>query len=338
MEQKNRFKNLIISVLVDNFVARKFILKRNKNYLIPFDLNEIKKFSYEIQNITKSDEAIKRKKYIEWFYNILSKKCTDEELKIFNRNIKTFKTIQYKKSPKSLFDAKEYLGIYDIKKNIMFIYGKYEHATIFHEMLHMSSTKLFSSNELSGFSQTSNNIAIGNGLNEGYTELLTQRFLNLEFEEAYEFEKSVALALEKIVGYEQMKKYYFTCDLYGLSKNLLTIYRKEDIEKFITAIDFVSALKYIKILDPDTLKLLLSNINYIVCFLYYGYCKKLKSENYLEEEIINLINEYSEILNFYYEDVNENLICYNTSKVNKIISKYFNDIKINNEENIKVIF
>lgn len=116
MEQKNGFKNLIINVLVDNFIARKFILKRNKNYLIPFDLNEIKKISYEIQNITKSDEAIKRKKYTKWFYNILSKKCTDEELKNFNQNIKTFKTIHYKKSPKSLFETKNYLGIYDNKK------------------------------------------------------------------------------------------------------------------------------------------------------------------------------------------------------------------------------
>lgn len=334
----NKLENIIVNLINNNYFVRKCILIRNKAYLQPFDLNEVKKIEFPSSTSQTSEQIIMLKKLIKKFYDILSKNCTSDELKIFNKNIKTLKIIYFTTEQKKLF----YVGNsaeYDAKNNCIMLYANKDFDTIYHEMLHMAS-RASNDGSICGFMYDIEDKTIGCALNEGYTELLTQRHLNKYNDDIYLFEKNVLIALEKIVGKKELQRTYFNCDLRGLFNILLKYYNKEEIEKFMIAFDFASTTYKMKYINNDTKKILLSKINYIVCFLFYGYCKKLKHKNYTVDEIQNLIFEYSGLLNFHYGNYNESCKCYNAEKIVKILLRYFYDVKLSDDEkkSAKIIF
>ena len=59
---------------------------------------------------------------------------------------------------------------------------------------------------------------IGRGLNEGYTELLSERYFNVSA--TYWFERVFAIQLEKIVGEDFLKENYFNHNLQAIRDKL----------------------------------------------------------------------------------------------------------------------
>ncbi len=115
----------------------------------------------------------------------------------------------------------------------------------------------------SGFSQTAmkqeRHDSLGSALNEGYTELLTERYFNhgeeargtigdYEAQVGYIFERSIASKLEKIVGQEKMESLYLNANLPGLINELKNYASEEEIMKFISKTDFLS--KHLRSTNP----------------------------------------------------------------------------------------
>ena len=129
--------------------------------------------------------------------------------------------------------------------------------------------------------------AWGHGINEGYTQLLTNR--NTEgFSYFYLYETRIATMVEEIVGQEKMQKNYFTANLKGLIEELTKYISEEEVMKFIQALDFYQEYEFETSLLPGKSQKLDSSKQFIEKFLLEASLNKLKM-------VITTINLNSEI-------------------------------------------
>lgn len=108
-----------------------------------------------------------------------------------------------------------------------------------HELLHMSTTYKKGIIALCGFHQAvGGKHHIGVGLNEGYTELLNERYFSNAYPTvSYINQKHIALGIEEIVGQEKMEKLYFDANLAGLVDELCQYISKEETLSLLREID-----------------------------------------------------------------------------------------------------
>lgn len=196
-------------------------------------------------------------------------------------------------------------GCYRFRRNDIFINNRLvnEHGWIlYHELLHMASSykNKYSIYIHSGFC----NDAIGHAINEGYTELLTERYFNDEKEEekcAYGYYTNIAKIIENIVGRETMTNLYFKADLNGLIKELNKYAKKNDIIDFLLNLDAKFYFDFkLSILFYNNNDFLIDNINH---FIINTYINKLNLDNVSTDLIVynslqlnnelNLINQKS---------------------------------------------
>lgn len=119
--------------------------------------------------------------------------------------------------------------------------------SIFHELLHLASNKRYCEKYYSGFRQFMVEglegkeyvkYSIGSGLNEAYTELLTQRYFRNEgCARSYKMIIDFAYHIEILVGRELMERLYFDADLYSLMDRLSEYSSYDEVEKLIKKID-----------------------------------------------------------------------------------------------------
>lgn len=172
-------------------------------------------------------------------------------------------------------------GFYDVERNKIGVEEDTYLTSIYHELFHMASSTYIDKIIYSGFSQTFiNGRTIGDGLNEGYTQLLTERYFKYVEEEngSYEYESFIASKLEEIIGKIKMSELYLSANLYGLIKELKNYASQEEIMDFISSLDFVS-----KNLDKKMILLLkkktfIDKFETINNFLVKAYLLKLKKE------------------------------------------------------------
>lgn len=199
---------------------------------------------------------------IDTFISVLEKNISKNNLKLLYNNISSLKieskSILLQLLPGIFRDnittGQYYLddniiSILPIKdKNILnrFIGTNLEEyiANLYHELLHMSST--ISNREknvvFSGFSQIGK-IGIGVALDEAYTEIVLYRHFNLNKEYmTYDYEISITMLIEEMIGQDKMKALYFNANLYGLVEELEKYNIKENITSFIEALDVVHIL------------------------------------------------------------------------------------------------
>ena len=130
----------------------------------------------------------------------------DYEYEYLNNNIKSLK-ISPIRFAKLKFKKSNAIAYYDSNKNkIKYVKSKKE-KSLPHELMHMSSTiKEEDGSIFSGFSQKTKDgefLLIGNGFNEGYTQLLSERYFPNAVNIAYPIEKLVAFQLEDILGTDE---------------------------------------------------------------------------------------------------------------------------------------
>lgn len=131
---------------------------------------------------------------------------------------------------------KNYLGDYDIEKNHIRVSKAYELA-IYHELFHAFTSFKTAITNGCGFNIYSYimDTDIGIGLDEGYTDLMSNRYFNDSISEP--FASNIALKLEMILEENKMHQLYTHNNLRELIKKLSKHSSSEEAKKIILGLD-----------------------------------------------------------------------------------------------------
>ena len=217
------------------------------------------------------------------FAKLVMSKFPSKNLVNFYNNLNELKVAPKKFELHNLVFNTNIEAVYNIKKNQIQVDSNNYTSTIYHELFHMASSTYKDGVYYSGFSQVSLKpgiVNLGKALNEGYTQLLTERyFVNIEGSNgAYEFEVHITDKLEKIVSQEKMEKLYLSADLLGLINELKNYTSEEDIMKFISETDFLIEHLADKKLLPFKKGIITSSLENVNEFLFRAYNVKLKRQ------------------------------------------------------------
>lgn len=280
---------------------RDFKPKKNIKVFLPpeltlkySDVDEEKLLSSELKN------------YILKFVNTIVDKVPASNLINFYNNINGMKIKNSGFIFSKLF-GKNTMGGYISLTNTIYVKGKYS-TSIYHELFHLCSSIIANKIDYSGFSQ--HNVRrlkkIGNGINEGYTEILTRRYfsdmdgINSPF--VYPIERYFVYNLETIVGQKKMENLYFNANLPGLIDELKQYESVDKIINFIRGVDFLNIH-----MDDGKItfwknKLIIKKMREINIFLISCYTKKTIKE--FNEGLIDE-KEFEEKVKTYISDVGE---------------------------------
>lgn len=217
------------------------------------------------------------------FAKLVMSKFPSKNLVNFYNNLNELKVAPKKFELHNLVFNTNIEAVYNIKKNQIQVDSNNYTSTIYHELFHMASSTYKDGVYYSGFSQVSLKpgiVNLGKALNEGYTQLLTERYFgNIEGSNgAYEFEVHITDKLEKIVSQEKMEKLYLSADLLGLINELKNYTSEEDIMKFISETDFLIEHLADKKLLPFKKGMITSSLENVNEFLFRAYNVKLKRQ------------------------------------------------------------
>lgn len=292
---------ILISANAGNMIGEHYRLckeykpKNIKKVVLPPELTkEYREVDYERIVSSKFKEAVKK------FTEVLTSNFALEDLALFFNNINELKIKTKNFNIVDLLCNKLIAGVYNVKNNSIIMDENYL-SSIYHELFHMASSTTKDGIFYTGFKQSSFKIGftnIGMGINEGYTELLSQRYFIEDSDPSpnYDYSVHIAKKLEILVGKEKMKKYYLNANLPGLINELKKYSSEKDISEFITGTDFLYNHldnKKIGFIKKNLIEKSLRNVN---SFLYKSYVKKLKIQLELGEityeEFLEQVIEY----------------------------------------------
>lgn len=284
--------NLIIELLgvslciyyYKNLPETNFNLRPHKN-------KKIKKVKLPPELQAKFNEAEFRgiaskeiKDAVNEFLEVLTNNFPREILTNFYNNIHDMQIHMTDYKLKNIFHKIEFNGSFNAKTNtIKLNKNDQNYEAIFHELFHMASTVSLGNDIYSGFRQHktyNSKDDIGVGINEGYTQALTERYFgHIEgIKYSYPFETFIACLIEEIIGEDKMAKYYFNSNLYGLIDELSKYNLPNNVMKFIYNLDFLNkipTLPNMKSLEQDYI---IKAIKQIINFLFYTYERKIKKQ------------------------------------------------------------
>lgn len=291
--------NSIVIFVASNMALKTYNLKREfnpKKVKIDFSPEIIQKYS------DVNFDKILSMKYgnsLAFFAHILMNNFRDEDLALFKNNINEL-VINNKN-----FGLYNFLlginvdGEYDCRKNEIGLNNKCDFLSIDHELFHMASSIYSNNIEYSGFRyyNRKTNDDFGRGLNEGYTQTLTERYFGSFYgDNIYIFEVHFARMTEEIIGKSKMESLYLNANLNGLIDELKKYESEENIMIYICHLDFIN--KYIN--DSNLFmmkkKFLAASIKYVGRFLLTCYTKKIgnevKNNNCTMDEGIDYLMKY----------------------------------------------
>lgn len=250
---------------------------------------DIEKIAYQ-----QFSEAIIR------FAKLIIDKIPSRDLINFYNNLNELKINPKKFRFENLVLRTTTIGKYNVKKNQIEVDVAHSSA-IYHELFHMASSIYKDEVRYSGFRQSSSKfgvVSFGKGLNEGYTQLLTERYFGdiKKIKGAYVYEVHIADKLEKLVGQEKMESLYLNANLPGLLTELKKYASEEEIAKFISGIDFLCEHLKDKNLLPFEKSMITNSLKNVNKFLLSAYAIKLKTQ--LDDGILN-INEFHKQITTY---------------------------------------
>ena len=249
-------------------------------------------------NYITNDINIEFQKDLALFKKVISKKIKKEYLSNFYKNLNGLKITSdnIEKDKKQVLDIK---GCYYQQENKIVLSKNIKPDTIFHELFHVASSTIKNGNKYSGLSQSffykGKWFNTAEGLNEGYTQILTERYFPNRKQElsSYPFEKEVALSLEKIIGKDKLEQFYFTNDLKGLMQELLKYTNRiDEIDSLIIKTDYINKTIYNRNNIKEIYKIN-KNIKEVTFILIKIEINKLKQE--LENNLITE-KEFNDIL------------------------------------------
>ena len=251
-----------------------------------------------------------------FFIKTITKEIPRENLNLFFNNYKTLKI--YKSGivrlHYSLLSRKNVGALYDTIKNIIIVFpiiSKHNFqsvkTTMYHEFFHMASTYYNKKNKriFCGFSIAEYNsfggASIGRGLNEGYTQIMAERYFNKDNIQQnlslnYLICTETLLFLEKIIGRQKMEGLYLNADFSGLIKELSQYESLENIFQFINSLDYILKQERTK-KSINLQKVLKEEVEKIGKFLIKCYINKEKKSFNNGKFLINVQNFYNMLYN-----------------------------------------
>lgn len=187
-------------------------------------------------------------------------------LKFFYNNLSTLTINEYIEN--SIFSPNT--SNYNLKKNKIKLINK---SDLYHELFHVASSyynPYINSIAKSGFYFN----GVGDGINEGYTELLVRRYFKKD-KDSYPIESKIAYNLELIVGEMKMEKLYFKADFDGLINELSKYMNKDKVIYYIKIIDLISMNIDYNHKEQKYKDELIENIKDVNLFLLNCYTNKL---------------------------------------------------------------
>ena len=160
------------------------------------------------------------------------------DMTLLNHNIMGLKISRMSISSFINFNVCNTIAEYDVEKNCLYIGKKHPYDLFHHECNHVASSILQNNVVFSAFSQVSfdNNTSIGDGICEGYTDVLTSRQLG-DVEVFCEEISNSTLFIESLIGKERMTELYYSADLLGLIEELKRYDCEENIMSYIADLD-----------------------------------------------------------------------------------------------------
>ena len=260
------------------------------------------------QNIIDEEklQATILKDKIKEFAIVITNNFDDTNLRYFYNNINKLKT-KYMRPIKGKNDYTT-VGIYiGFINHLKVVKSDISNSTIYHELFHMTSACYNAGVIFSGFSQSNFHILskIGNGLNEGYTELMTERYFKVpEEEKIYDFEVSIASHLDKIIGKDKMESMYLNADLYGLIQELKQYETEDNVMQFIANLDAYTYRAKLgnlnKKVNKETLENHIRNIHKFLCICYLKKIRKqIQNGQISKSNFDSLVKDFVYGLHFY---------------------------------------
>ena len=216
--------------------------------LINYQTNHFK-FSEKDKEKIKTLIPLIKKENIE-IYNFINKLLQNTKIDNLKSVILNFPNITIKYHSAS-YDP-SISGTYNGKTKEIHIYNRDNKVSLHHELLHASSADIRFMNI--GFKIVlKNGLIFGKGLNEGYTELLNNRFFNYT-STSYNYLQKLAKQIENLcTDKENMIEYYFNADIFSLISELMTKISLKEIIDILVDMDTLlynenkSYLEYLKI-------------------------------------------------------------------------------------------
>ena len=283
-------------------ISKRSILKRKNKYdnsKIIYSTDFLKRDNSEtVKEVF--NESIEKAKYKIYGY-LDNKDVSDEVFKIANDNLKTIGDISswsrsffqcFYGASGSYFAKSHSIAMNKFSKIRNIVMNKtnnIEH-TLVHELLHAASSYRAGDKFGSGFHIRDNNGSIGVGINEGYTDYLTNNILNHERGIGYTYEVKVIELLELIVGDKKLLNFYFKSDLYGLVNELSKYQDMNRVKQFILDMDTITFGRRLsfsrfsggKISFSEDIDILSSIYERIKVFLYETYSNKRYINNNID--------------------------------------------------------
>ena len=175
----------------------------------------------------------KYEKEVNTFIKVIKQEINNDNLNIMYNNFNNLKFVDdYENIPENA------QAFYKPSSNSIYI--KNNTSTIYHELMHAASTYTDIENGIlnSGFAQLIDLTEYAKGLNDAYSQLLTERYFDKECLHLNIREKDFLKILEQIVGQEKMEGLYFRADLKGLIDELSKYSDVNDVNKFIKLLDY----------------------------------------------------------------------------------------------------
>lgn len=241
-------------------------------------LNERKILASKYGNCLLTFYRIMINKYPFYNVNHLTKMLNDLEISATPTRIKEF-IVRHVKLNHCSYSPED--------NKMLLINNNVKEYYIYHELFHMFSTYLEKNTIYSGFSQTDRKTyeSFGVGLNEGYTQLLKERYFGIDRKETYHYmlEKHIAKHLEVIIGRKLMEKMYAEANLQNLVYQLSQYYDEEKVIKFLANVDYLNS----NASTPDYHDDINQKLKETLMFLLNVYVKKqtlLYSKGLLDKE------------------------------------------------------
>ena len=191
-------------------------------------------------------------------------------------------------------------GCYDLRKNqIDMLKERQMENTLSHEVIHLASTRKIGllRNPHTGFlRQHMLESTIGIGLNEGYTEYLTNSLFKTNGYRSYIFEQIVARSIEDIVGKEEMRSLYLNSDLKGLYDKLSKYYSKEEIDHLLISLDNTCRFGDVNSSEESLRNLKYRSYEYISTLLHKGLLLKMNEESFSGNSIRRYFTDLNNVI------------------------------------------
>ena len=236
-------------ILKPNYILHRGHLVSNpKKVMLPPEIIEKhKEMTDEELYDSKLDERII------YFKKTLRESLTKEQRVLLNNNLKnlevkdTLKSKICKKLKEKNIGIYKYItklgGRYLPNNNTIVIYNDALEVVIYHELFHMASSVVKKDRVYSGFLQKRGNNIFDNGINEGATQYLTEKYFSDKMPNGflvYPFETHIVKCLNLILDKSVITNAYFNADLNKLISEISKYTTKQNALKFIEHLDIVN--------------------------------------------------------------------------------------------------